>query len=296
MASRKKAIVLGVENRKGGVGKTTTAVTLAVELARMLREDGRGKETVLVIDLDAQGHVSLALGIQANGRCISNVLTGDGSVDLLKQNVVSADRSKVGGPARPNLYVLPATDRWGSAKVQIIANYAVDAVKSMFGPTSSSNDGDKGDIVTLLDDKLWALKQTFTYIIVDCPPSLDAFQKSVHHFVDAAIVPVKLDYFGAFATGHHTQNVLDDQAGGINISVAAVVPTFADFRANLPEVMMDNLRNTYGRSVAQPIPNTIKVAESPEQGMTITEYMPESPAAKKYRDLARRIYKQGRYG
>ncbi|MCB0202536.1 MAG: AAA family ATPase, partial [Anaerolineae bacterium] len=99
------AKVYTVENRKGGVGKTTTAVTLAVGLARRLHEDGGGN--VLVIDMDPQGDAARGLGLDPNGRCVSNVLLGDGDVDILRENVMSADRGDDGGPSRPNLYVLP---------------------------------------------------------------------------------------------------------------------------------------------------------------------------------------------
>lgn len=284
--------VFTVENRKGGVGKTTTAVTLAVGLAsRLLAQAGGNPKAagrVLLIDMDAQGDTARALGLEPKGRCISNILSGDGSVDVLKRNVMPADRSADGGPARPNLFVIPASDALSEAKEDILTEFALNAARSA---RRQRGNVDIGNLVTLLDDKLHAAKQVFDYIIIDCPPTLDMLQQAVHQFADEAIVPVKVDYHGASATGRHTNNILEDQADGISIKIAAVVPTFVDGRSNLTKAMLKNIIQTYGRVVTRPIPNTVKVAEAPASGgLTVTEYLPGSPAAVAYDDLTDRIY------
>jgi chromosome partitioning protein len=284
--------VFTVENRKGGVGKTTTAATLAVGLAnRLLAQAGgnvKAAGRVLLIDMDAQGDAARALGLDPNGRCISNILSGDGSIDVLKRNVMPADRSADGGPARPNLFVIPASDALSEAKEDILTEFALNAARSARRQRGSAN---IGNLVTLLDDKLHAAKQVFDYIIIDCPPTLDMLQQAVHQFADEAIVPVKVDYHGASATGRHTSNILEDQADGISIKIAAVVPTFVDGRSNLTKAMLQNIVQTYGRVVTRPIPNTVKVAEAPASGgLTVTEYLPDSPAAVAYDDLTDRIY------
>jgi chromosome partitioning protein len=282
------AKIFTVENRKGGVGKTTTAVTLAVGLARRCHENGGGN--VLLIDLDPQGDAARGLGLEPKGRCVSNVLTGSGGLTELKANIMPADRKATGGPSRPNLYVLPASDALANAKTKIISQIAADAaanaVAAIFGqqkPTTSNED----DIVMLLERKLAIARQAFKYIILDCPPTLDVLQQSVHHFADAAIVPVKVDYHGTSATARHTQNILDDQAEGIEITIKAIVPTFYYPRHNLTQAMMDDLAGRYGRKVIMtPIPNTVRVAEAPAvNGLTIFEYEPGHPAAEAYWDL-----------
>jgi len=283
--------VFTVENRKGGVGKTTTAATLAVGLAnRLLAQAGgnvKAAGRVLLIDMDAQGDAARALGLNPNGRCISNVLSGDGSIDVLKRNVMPADRSADGGPARPNLFVIPASDALSDAKEDLLTEYALVAARQM----RNRKGAQVGNLVNVLDEKLAAAKQVFDYIIIDCPPTLDMLQQAVHQFADEAIVPVKVDYHGASATGRHTSNILEDQADGISIKIAAVVPTFVDGRSNLTKAMLQNIVQTYGRVVTRPIPNTVKVAEAPASGgLTVTEYMPDSPAAVAYDDLTDRIY------
>ncbi len=284
--------IFTIENRKGGVGKTTTAVTLAVGLASRLLADAIGDPKtagkVLLIDMDAQGDSARALGLIPNGRCISNILAGDGSVDELRQNVMPADRSSDGGPDRPNLFIIPASDALSDAKEDLIAEFTMLAARQLRGRQK----GQEGrSLVTVLDDKLAAAKQVFEYIIIDCPPTLDLLQQAVHQFADEAIVPVKVDFHGASATGRHTANILEDQADGIDIKIAAVVPTFVDMRSNLTKAMLKSIIDTYGRTVCRPIPNTVKVAEAPARGgMTVIEYMPSSPAAIAYSELTDRIY------
>lgn len=283
------ATVYTVENRKGGVGKTTTAVTLAVGLARRLHESGGGN--VLLIDMDPQGDAARGLGLVPNGRCISHVLLSDGNVDILRANVISADRSSDGGPSRPNLYVLPASDKLSEAKEDILTEFALVAARSM----RSRRSGGERRLVDILDEKLGLAKQAFAYIIVDCPPTLDLLQQAVHQYADYAIVPVKVDFHGASATGRHTSDILQDQADGIDIKIAAIVPTFLNAQHNLTKSMMRELSRVYGRQViAKAIPNTVRVAEAPASGgQTILEYMPDSPAAIAYQDLVDRIYSQG---
>jgi chromosome partitioning protein len=280
------AKVFTVENRKGGVGKTTTAVTLGVGLAQRLQQNGGGN--VLVVDMDAQGDAARGLGLEAGERCVSYVLLGDGSLEPLRANVMPADRSSSGGPARPNLFILPATDRLSEAKEDILTEFALLAARSMRNRWLS----EERHLVNVLNEKMGLAKQAFEYIIIDCPPTLDMLQQAVHQYADYAIVPVKVDFHGASATGRHTTNILQDQAAGIDITISAVVPTFVNARHNLTKAMMMNLIQTYGgKVVTKAIPNTVRVAEAPASGgLTILEYMPDSPAAIAYDDLVSRIY------
>ncbi len=283
------AIVYTVENRKGGVGKTTTAVTLAVGLARRLHDDGGGN--VLLIDMDPQGDAARGLGLAPNGRCVSNILLSDSGVDMLRANVMSADRKRAGGPARPGLYVLPASDKLSEAKEDILTQFALEAARSIRGRRS----GGERQLVDILDEKLGLAKQAFSYIIIDCPPTLDLLQQAVHQYADYAVVPVKIDFHGTSATGRHTGNILQDQADGIDITIAAIVPTFVNARHRLTKSMMRELIRAYSQQViARAVPNTVKIAEAPASGgRTILEYMPDSPAAVAYQDLVDRLYAQG---
>lgn len=278
------ATIYTVENRKGGVAKTTTAVTLAYGLSQRLTENGGGR--VLIIDLDPQGDTARALGLQPDGRCVSQVLTGEGT---LRDNVMPADRSQDGGPARPGLFVLPASDKLRDAKEVLLSQLTVNTVMSQIRGRGGSNGA--VPMVDILNETLGPARQVFDYIILDCPPTLDMLQEAVHNFANAAIVPVKADFHSTSAVGRHTRNILDDQAGGIDISIKAIVPTFVDKRLRLTRSMLAQLKRTYGNLVSEPVPNTVRVAEAPASGgLTVIEYAPQSPASSAYQSLVDLIY------
>ena len=271
---------------KGGVAKTTTAVTLGYGLSQRLQEQNGGR--VLLVDLDPQGDTARALGLQPEGRCLSYVLTGEGT---LRDNIMSADRADEGGPERPNLFVLPASDNLRDAKETLLSQLTVNMVMSQIRGRDSNNG--VVPMVDILNERLGPAKQVFDYIILDCPPTLDMLQEAVHNFADAAIVPVKADFHSTSAVGRHTRNILDDQAGGIKISIKAVVPTFVDMRLRLTRGMLEQLKRTYGNLVSDPIPNTVRVAEAPASGgRTVIEYAPDSPASEAYLRLVDLVYEE----
>jgi chromosome partitioning protein len=277
----RKARVFAVVNRKGGVGKTTTAVTLAHGLAQKL--SGRGH--VLIVDLDPQGNVVHSLGLSPNGQDLASVLTGDVPVE---KAILHADRSKSGGPSRPNLWVLPASDSLADAKLTLVANAALSSVLDQFG-------GQSRKVVPtnqLLETHLAKAASAFDYIILDCPPSLDMLGTAVYYFADEAIVPVKVDYLGVGGAARHTQNIIDAQAKGIDIKVGIIVPTFVRMREILARQMLEALVESYGRSrVTAPIPQSVVIEQSPAAGgLTIFEYAPDSAPSEAYWRLVEKVY------
>lgn len=277
----KKAKIYAVVNRKGGVGKTTTAVTLAHGLAQKLEGQGH----VLIVDLDPQGNVAHSLGLSLNGRDLATVLTGDVPVE---QAILRADRSESGGPSRPNLWVLPASDALADAKLTLVANAALSSVFDQFGGQS------RKAVPTnqLLQTHLAKAMATFDYIILDCPPSLDMLSTAVYHFADEAIVPVKVDYLGVGGAARHTQNIIEAQAKGIDIKVGVIVPTFVRAREILARQMLAALVESYGKSrVAEPIPQSVVVEQAPASGgLTLFEYASDSTPAQAYWKLVEKVY------
>lgn len=281
------AKIYAVVNRKGGVAKTTTSVSLAHGLALKLQETGDG--AVLLIDLDPQGNVATSLGVDTQGKCISDLLLGNRA---LEDSIISADRSQSGGPARPNLYIIPATDRLAQTKVEMIASAAVNQVVRQMTRRKGSDDV---PVAEVLEQRLADASQVFSYIIIDCPPTLDLLQDSVYRFAHAAIVPVKVDYLGAAGAAQHTQGILEAQADGIDIKIVMIVPTFVRSRQLLARQMLKTLKETYGeKRVSAPVPTSVKVEEAPAaSGQTIFEYAPDSKPAEAYWNLVERIYNNG---
>lgn len=273
------SIVFAVINRKGGTGKTTSSVALAHGLAKRARAKGNTSDFVsLIIDLDPQGHTAKALGIEPDGRCLSDVLLGQASIKDVIMPASTPDHE------RPGLWVIPASDKLANAKKGIIAEAAMAEVLKQFGSGRAAQNPN-----TILADRLGGLRNAFPYIILDCPPTLDSLQTAVYDFADQVIVPVKTDYLGMSGTVQHTQNILDEQAAGIDINIRGIIPTFVDTRAGQTIRVLEALARTYGRSrIFQPIPHTVKLAEAPEFGMTIFEYA--SDTGDKYAKMAAQAY------
>lgn len=267
------AKIYAVTNRKGGVGKTTTSVTLAHGLALKLSRNGGGR--VLIIDVDPQGNVAPSLGVKPKAKTLSHFLLGD--YEKPSEVIVAADR-KDEGFNRPGLFIIPADDSLADAKQELI-NRAVlgrraTPIKDVFVSAF-------GDLV-----------DSFTYIIIDCPPSLDTFRDAVYNFADACIVPVEASYLAALGTQRQTEDILDAHEAGQDILIECVVPTKYQKREVLANKVLDDLRAHYGAShVADPIPDTVEVEKSPAMGgLTIFEHAPHCEAAKAYGKLVERIY------
>jgi chromosome partitioning protein len=204
------------------------------------------------------------------------VLTGQNG---LRENIMPAKRD--GLKSRKNLFVLPASDRLKQAKAFLQQQAAVGVV----GSTQDTIDPE-----TVLEHYLGPAKHLFSYIIIDCPPSLDLLDRAVYRFADAAIVPVKLDYMSTRGAGLHTQNILTEQAEGIDIRIAAIVPTFVMTHLKLTQRMAQVLVETYGRqAISRPIPNRVAVAEAPAHGLTMFEMDPNGDVAQAYASLVKKV-------
>ncbi|MCP4426780.1 MAG: ParA family protein [Chloroflexi bacterium] len=282
------AKVVSIENWKGGVAKTTTAVTLAVAVAKYLARKGDGR--VLIMDTDPQGSAAKALALHPGERCISNLLLERGS---LAENVMSANLEADGGPSRPNLFLLPASDQLWEALRELIES--VGAMKEIAKHMNSAVRAKAGlneipSVSDVFQSALGPLKKHFDYIFIDNPPSLGALREAIHVFADFAIVPAKMDAESVKMTALHTQQILDDQQRGINIKILAVVPTFVQPRLLLTQSLMDELEATYNRMLSPSVPLRTAVAQAPAMGgLTIFDHAPSSPAAKSYAQLAKRV-------
>ena len=241
-----------VSNQKGGVGKTTTAISLGAALVE------RGQR-VLIVDLDPQANATSGLGVGKDGAGIYGV--------LLKEQPIS---ESVVATSLPGLDILPSGADMAGAEVELVPLMAREF---------------------RLRQALRALAGTYDTVIVDCPPSLGLLTVNALAAGDAVLVPVQCEYYALEGLAQLLDTIeavrqrLNDR-----LEVLAIVLTMEDRRNRLSMQVTDEVRRHFPQLVARTrIPRTVRLAEAPSHGKPISVYDPTSRAAKAYSDLAREI-------
>jgi chromosome partitioning protein len=252
--------VLAIANQKGGVGKTTTAINLGTALAAI-------GEQVLIVDLDPQGNASTGLGIDRRSRRHStyDVLTAEASL-----------RDTVLPTAVPRLFIAPSTLDLSGLELEIgqqrdRAFRLRDAFASL-----NAGQGDAG---------------AFTYVLVDCPPSLNLLTVNAMAAANAILVPLQCEFFaleGLSQLIKTVEQVRDTLNPGLTIH--GIVLTMYDARNNLANQVVADVREFMGRKVYDTvIPRNVRVSEAPSYGKPVLVYDLKCVGSEAYLRLATEV-------
>jgi chromosome partitioning protein len=254
----KPARVLAVANQKGGVGKTTTAINLGTALAAI-------GEDVLIIDLDPQGNASTGLGIDRRSRRYStyDVLIGEAAL-----------RDAIVATAVPRLHLAPSTLDLSGLELEIgQARDRAFRLRSALTPLNT----------------VGATK--FSYVLVDCPPSLNLLTINAMAAANAILVPLQCEFFaleGLSQLLKTVESVREQLNPGLTIH--GIVLTMFDARNNLSGQVVADVREFMGSKVYDTIiPRNVRVSEAPSYGKPVLVYDLKCSGSEAYLRLATEI-------
>jgi chromosome partitioning protein len=254
--------IITIANQKGGVGKTTTAINLATALAAI-------GETVLIVDLDPQGNASTGLGIDRKNRTIS-------SYDVLMQTA-SVEEAAV-PTAVPNLSLIPSTlDLLGvEMEISNASDRATRLRKAFRGSVKVS---------------------PFTYILIDCPPSLNLLTMNAMAAADSVLVPLQCEFFALEGLSQLLETVSQVRmALNPNLTIQGIVLTMFDGRNNLATQVVDDVRSFMGDKVYRTvIPRNVRVSEAPSYGIPAILYDLKCAGSQAYLQLASEVIQRERH-
>jgi chromosome partitioning protein len=251
--------VLALANQKGGVGKTTTAINLGTALAAI-------GENVLVVDLDPQGNASTGLGIdrRTRNRSTYDVLTGE--IPL---------RDAIQATSVPRLHICPATIDLSGFELEI--SHEKDRAFRLRRALSALNSGlEEGD---------------YTYVLVDCPPSLNLVTVNAMVAAHSILVPLQCEFFALEGLSQLLKTIEQVRATlNPELAIHGIVLTMFDGRNNLAGQVVEDVRGFMGEKVYQTIiPRNVRVSEAPSYGKPVLLYDLKCVGSQAYLRLASEI-------
>jgi chromosome partitioning protein len=250
--------VLAVANQKGGVGKTTTAINLGTALAAI-------GEDVLIVDLDPQGNASTGLGIDRRNRRHStyDVLTGEAAL-----------RDAIIATAVPRLHIAPSTLDLSGLELEIgqVRDRAF-RLRNALGPLNATGD------------------TKYTYVLVDCPPSLNLLTVNAMAAANAILVPLQCEFFALEGLSQLLKTVETVRAQlNPDLTIHGIVLTMYDARNNLSEQVVADVRQFMGAKVYDTIiPRNVRISEAPSYGKPVLVYDLKCSGSEAYLRLATEI-------
>lgn len=252
--------IITIANQKGGVGKTTTAINLATALAAI-------GERVLIVDLDPQGNASTGLGIDRRDRKLSSFDLMMGS-HTVNETVVPT--------AVPNLFIVPSTMDLLGLEMEI--GQASDRAFRL--KRALQTDG----------------AQSFSYILLDCPPSFNLLTINAMAAAHSVLVPLQCEFFALEGLSQLLETVNQvKQTVNPALDIQGIVLTMFDIRNNLAQQVVNDVRTYLGDKVYHTlIPRNVRVSEAPSYGKPAILYDLKCAGSQAYLQLASEVIQRER--
>lgn len=255
------AKIIAIANQKGGVGKTTTAVNLAANLAA-------AEWSTLLVDLDPQGNATSGLGVTVDDDTPSSyeVLLGDTPVSDAAQTVYF-----------DSLELVPSARRLVGAEVELVGS-------------------DQREF--RLKRSLEVAREQYDFILIDCAPSLGLLTVNALAAADSTLVPIQCEYY-AMEGLTDLLDTIGRVRAAVNpgLAVEGILLTMADERTNLSREVEADVRAHLDELVFDTvIPRNVRLGEAPSFGQPIILYDPRSAGAQSYLSLMREVVNHGTEG
>lgn len=245
--------VVAIANQKGGVGKTTTAISLSAALAE------RGQR-ILLLDLDPQANATSGLGIEPDSEgSMYYPLLGDATI-----------QEKIIPTRLENLSIVPSGMDLAGVEIELAR---------------------RDDHLTALRKLLTQLKESasYDYVILDTPPSLGVLMTAALAAADEILIPLQCEWFGleGLAKIVHVIEQIRESGAAPELKLEGILMTMFDGRTNLSRQVVEEVSNYFPEQLYENvIPRTIRIGEAPSHGITIFEHDPQGSGSTSYRAVA----------